>query len=285
METVKPYINTEEKVLDNGFVRLVDYMGDDSRVVQSARISYGAGTKTVREDRKLIHYLMSHEHWSPFEQVEFCFHIRLPIFVMRQLVRHRTAHLNEKSGRYSIFENEEEEWYTPLAEDIRPQDDKNKQSSDYDNSFDLDISSEFRSEIYDVSSSTFSEYDRLIDLGVARETARIILPLSTYTEIYWKIDLRNLFHFIKLRADEAAQKEIQEYAKVLEGIVKKICPVSHEAFIEYIKDSVRLSKTEVNIISNCIDLLQLQSYGNNACFTKTVNALVKKLGVVIPGRK
>ncbi|MGI6369583.1 MAG: FAD-dependent thymidylate synthase [Ignavibacteria bacterium] len=227
-------------VLDNGFVRLVDMMGDDSAIVQAARTSYGKGTKTFSEDRKLIRYLMRNRHTSPFEMVEFKFHIKLPIFVARQWIRHRTANVNEYSGRYSEMKNE---FYLPEVESVRKQSLTNKQGRD-DEELSPNEANEFIAELEKSNSLQFESYQNFIDKGIARELARINLPLSIYTEWYWKIDLHNLFHFLKLRLDSHAQLEIRLYAEVIAEILKEKVPLAYEAFEDYILEAVNFSKKE-----------------------------------------
>lgn len=227
-------------VLDKGFVRLVDYLGSDSRIVQAARVSYGDGTKTVREDKGLINYLLRNEHSSPFEQVVFTFHVKLPIFVARQWIRHRTARLNEISGRYSVMKNE---FYVPSDEDIAFQSTDNKQGRSSG-----DVPAELRKAVLEEitvgQSKAYESYKKLIDSGIARELSRVNLPLSLYTEWYWQIDLHNLFHFLKLRLDGHAQKEIRDYAAVMYEIASKVCPLACEAFDNHVLKSVKLSEKE-----------------------------------------
>ena len=188
-------LDKEFKVLDKGFVRLVDYMGGDARIVQAARVSYGAGTKTVREDAGLIDYLLRNQHTSPFEQVILTFHIKLPIFIARQWVRHRTARMNEISGRYSVMQNE---FYLPADEDVAIQSADNKQGRSTEA-----VSQEFVGNTKELlakgQEEAYAAYTQLVESGLAREIARINLPLALYTEIYWQCDLHNLMHFLKLR--------------------------------------------------------------------------------------
>lgn len=222
---------SEIKVLDYGFVRLVDVMGDDSSIVQAARVSYGGGTKTPEEDEKLIKYLMKMRHTSPFEQVEFKFHCKMPIFVARQWVRHRTASINEYSGRYSAIKDE---YYIP--KNIYRQSTTNKQGSGEEHA----ASPEMLKDIKNLCEKAFKLYNDMIIVGVAKEQARIILPLNCYTEWYWKIDLHNLLHFLKLRLDITAQYEIREYAKAIETIIKPIIPVTYKAFEKLILNKENL---------------------------------------------
>ena len=214
-------------VLDHGFIQLIDCLGDDAAIVQAARVSYGKGTKSARSDRGLIRYLMKHEHLSPFEMVMVKFHIKMPIFVARQWVRHRTAKINEYSLRYS---EPEEDFYFP--EKLRKQDHKNKQGS-YGEFLPRDNERLLRI-MKTTCEISLANYKLLIEEGVSREIARIILPKNLYTRWYWLIDLRNLLHFIKLRMDDHAQYEIQQYAKVMYDLLKEWVPHTMEAFDEFI---------------------------------------------------
>lgn len=229
------------QVLDHGHVRLVDVMGNDAAIVQAARVSYGQGTKAVSEDRSLVRYLMRHKHMSPFEMCEIKLHIKLPIFVARQWIRHRTASVNEMSGRYSWMP---EEFYVPG--EISAQSMTNKQGSGER----LARSAEFAALVYmeEAGSQAFGHYDEMLKSGVARETARIVLPLSTYTEWYWKVDLRNLFGFLKQRLDSHAQYEIRVFAEAIAEIVKDWCPVAWEAFVDYDLEAVTFSREEVEYL-------------------------------------
>lgn len=231
--------------LDKGFVRLIDVMGDDNSIVQAARVSYGAGTKRLSEDRGLIRYLLRHQHTTPFEMVEFKFHVKLPIFVARQWIRHRTANVNEYSGRYSEMKDE---FYIPSPENIRPQSTMNKQGRS-DETFPTDQAEAIADKFAASQDQMYDEYRELLDLGVAREIARINLPVSNYTEWYWKIDLHNLFHFLKLRIDPHAQYEIRVYGEAIAGIVKEIVPVAWEAFEDYALHSLKFSRLEAKAIS------------------------------------
>jgi thymidylate synthase (FAD) len=232
------------KVLDHGFIRLVDYMGTDERIVQSARVSYGKGTKTYRQDRGLINYLLRNEHTSPFEQVVLTFHIRLPIFVARQWIRHRTARVNEISGRYSVMASE---FYLPSGKDIALQSDDNKQGRAGES-----VPRSLQKKVLDILSkdqkALYKSYESLLGDKIARELARINLPLSLYTEWYWQIDLNNLFHFLYLRLDPHAQKEIRDYANVMYAITRAVCPLAVEAFDEHILQGVRFSKSEMGAL-------------------------------------
>ncbi len=224
--------------MDKGFVRLVDQMGDDRAIVQAARVSYGEGTKTYREDKALIDYLMRHRHTSPFEMVEFKFHVKAPLFVVRQWFRHRTASVNEISGRYSILK---EEFYEPEA--WRRQAKENKQASE--GGFQDE---EAVSHLREAQRTAYRTYQALLEKGVAREMARMVLPLSLYTEFYWKQDLHNLFHFLKLRLDPHAQWEIRQYAQAIAEIVKARVPMSWESFEEHVLEGATLSRTELSAL-------------------------------------
>ncbi|MCR4417698.1 MAG: FAD-dependent thymidylate synthase [Ignavibacteria bacterium] len=237
-------LDKEFKVLNHGFVRLVDYMGGDESIVQAARVSYGKGTKTVSEDRTLIRYLMRHQHTTPFEMVELKFHIKLPIFVARQWIRHRTANVNEYSGRYSIMP---EEFYVPEESVIKYQSTLNKQGRDSE-----EVPPEIRKRVLEIllqeQKSAFNGYQEMLEYNIARELARINLPLSLYTQWYWKIDLHNLFHFLKLRMDKHAQYEIRVYAEKMAEIVKAVVPIAYEAFEDYVLNSVTFSKNELLLL-------------------------------------
>lgn len=235
-------LDTEFPVLNKGFVRLVDYMGGDNRIVQAARVSYGAGTKTVREDGALIDYLLRHQHTSPFEQVIFTFHLKMPIFVARQWIRHRTARLNEISGRYSVMKDD---FYIPADTDVAKQSTDNKQGRD-STIPEADFIKKVQDVLSDGQKTVYADYTNLVNSGLAREIARVNLPLSLYTEMYWQIDLHNLFHFLKLRLDIHAQKEIRDYAQVLFDIVKKVVPLAATSFENFMKGGVVFSAEEMN---------------------------------------
>ncbi|MFP3040841.1 FAD-dependent thymidylate synthase [Treponema primitia] len=233
-------LDKEYPVLDKGFIRLVDYLGGDERVVQSARVSYGEGTKSYREDAGLIDYLLRHRHTSPFEQIALTFHIKMPIFVARQWIRHRTAKLNEISGRYSVMKDD---FYVPAPTDVALQSTDNKQGRS-EEALDAGAVEKVRSSLSEGQKHAYGEYTALIDQGIARELARINLPLSLYTELYWQIDLHNLFHFLELRLDVHAQKEIRLYAEVLLEITKKVAPRCCESFERHFFGGVSFSKEE-----------------------------------------
>jgi len=231
-------------VLDDGFVRVIDYMGSDAAIVQAARVSYGAGTKRVHEDRGLIRYLMRHRHTTPFEMCEIKLHVRVPMDCWRQWIRHRMASTNEYSTRYSVAIDASQR--TPAGE-WRLQASGNRQGSE---GF-VDVSrgealSAREAEIQDLCRSVYNER---LEAGVAREQARKDLPLSTYTEAYWKIDLHNLLHFLALRMDAHAQEEIRAYATLIgEKIVSQWCPLAWEAFLDYRRGAMELSSIDARII-------------------------------------
>ncbi|MBI1807211.1 MAG: FAD-dependent thymidylate synthase [Ignavibacteria bacterium] len=246
-------LDKEFKCLNAGFVRLIDYMGGDESIVQAARVSYGKGTKTVNEDRGLIRYLMRHMHTTPFEMVELKFHVKLPIFVARQWIRHRTANVNEYSGRYSIMKDE---FYVPEHEAIHYQSLRNKQGRRKE-----DVPPELRRKVLDILTSShtqlYGEYQKMLEDDIARELARINLPLSLYTEWYWKIDLHNLFHFLRLRMDAHAQYEIQVYGEAMAEITKKVAPMAWEAFEDYVLKGERFSRLELKVITEQLDVQKI----------------------------
>lgn len=231
-------------VLDDGFVCLVDVMGDDSSVVQAARVSYGEGTKKVSDDRTLIRYLLRHRHTTPFEMAEIKLLVRVPMDCWRQWVRHRTANINEYSTRYSFAIDSAQE--TP-ADQWRTQAESNRQGSG--GPLPTDVGTRLSQEERELQQKIRSVYQERIDSGVAREQARKDLPLSTYTEAYWKIDLHNLLHFLALRMDSHAQLEIRNYATTIgEQIVAPLFPVVWEAFLDYRMQSMFLSRLEVGVV-------------------------------------
>jgi thymidylate synthase (FAD) len=233
-------------ILDDGFVRVVDYMGSDESIVQSARVSYGKGTKKVHEDRGLIRYLMRHHHSTPFEMCEIKFHVRVPMDTWRQWIRHRTANVNEYSTRYSVAidssqSTSETEW--------RKQSSDNRQGSD--GNFSVEQGRELSLSEKKFHNEAVSLYQKRLEMGVAREQARKDLPLSTYTEAYWKVDLHNLLHFLALRMDDHAQLEIRNYAKTIGyEIVSKWCPLTWEAFLDYRVLASGLTRIEKEIITS-----------------------------------
>jgi thymidylate synthase (FAD) len=227
-------------VLDRGFVRVIDYMGDDAAIVQAARVSYGRGTRKLSDDRGLINYLMRMRHTSPFEMCELKVHVKLPIFVARQWIRHRTANVNEYSARYSVLEDE---FYLPAPEHLASQSGANRQGRD--RVLDPAQADDVRAKVRANAERAYADYLAMLNQdeagktidpereGLARELARIVLPLNTYTEWYWKTDLHNLLHFIALRADPHAQYEIRAYAEVLLDVVRRWVPLSCAAFEDY----------------------------------------------------
>ena len=238
---------TPHPVLDHGFVRVVDYMGDDAAICQAARVSYGRGTKSVQDDAGLIRYLMRHWHSTPFEMCEVKFHVKLPVFVARQWIRHRTANVNEYSARYSILDRE---FYFPPAEAMAAQSAVNNQGrGDVLNAAEaaraLDWLKEDAARAYD-------HYEAMIatdgQQGLARELARMNLPMNIYTQWYWKVDLHNLFHFLRLRADAHAQQEIRVYAEVICDIVKDWVPHAWAAFADYRLGGASLSARGVAVL-------------------------------------
>jgi len=226
-----------------GFVKLLDVMGDDEEVENSARISYGEGTRKVNQTRNLIRYLMRHKHTSPFEMCEVKFHLKLPIFIMRQLVRHRTANLNEYSGRYSVMSNE---FYLPEGDYLAKQSTTNNQGRGEVLEQQGLLQFEFN-RIYDGASMA---YQVLLEHDLSREVARALLPVANYTECIWKIDLHNFFHFVKLRSDDHAQREIRDYADAMYELVKPNFPICCEAFEDYIQGATTFSKQEMEIIKD-----------------------------------
>ena len=248
------------KVLDHGFVRVIDYMGDDSAVVQAARVSYGRGTKKSLQDKGLINYLMRHRHTTPFEMCDIKFHIKLPIFIARQWIRHRTASVNEYSARYSILSNE---FYLPDRENLTPQSSTNKQGRSSE-ALPENIALRVLATIKEDSLRCYKNYvammnqdeqGNIIDednVGITRELARINLTLNHYTEWYWKINLHNLLHFLSLRADSHAQYEIRVYAEAILDVVKAWVPFVYEAFKEHRMNGATLSKTGIEIVRKMI---------------------------------
>jgi thymidylate synthase (FAD) len=242
----------EIKVHDHGLVALVDVMPRmvpqgktaDFAIVQAARVSYGEGTKQVSEDRGLIRYLARHRHTTPFEMVEFKFHHVMPIFIARQWIRHRTANVNEYSARYSVVRDR---FYRPSDNNIRQQSITNRQGGTQP--IDPTTAEEFLKYL-DHSEALYTEYEALLEKGVAREQARIGLPLSCYTEWYWKIDLHNLFHFLSLRMDAHAQQEIRDYATAMFQLIKPLVPIAAEAFEDYHTGAMHLTRLEIEAIKS-----------------------------------
>ena len=256
----------EKKLHEHGFVRLIDVMGDDNSIADGARVSYGAGTRSVSDNRGLIRYLFRHKHTSPLEMVEVKFHLKLPIFVMRQLVRHRTASLNEYSGRYSIMSDD---CYEPSDDYLQPQSKSNKQGRDGELSDTWKKS--YKQRIQDITNKAKVAYKFLIGNesishgGLSRELARTVLPVSNYTECYWKIDLHNFFHFCRLRMDDHAQQEIQDYAKVMYEMVKPEVPIAAEAFEDYSLNSISLSRMEKNVLQYTFNTFPEMQHSSGFC--------------------
>lgn len=237
-------LGQEFKCLDKGFVVLVDYLGGDESIVQAARVSYGKGTKTVSDDRGLIRYLMRHDHTTPFEMVDLKFHCKMPIFVAREWIRHRTASVNEYSLRYSEPEGD---FYVPELEAIGFQDKSNRQGRTNE-PVPPELGKRFQEHVRQISEDALKKYQELNQAGVARELARMLLPVNFYTRWYWKINLHNLFHFLRLRLDQRAQYEIRTYAQKMAEMTRKVAPLAFEAFEDYRLKSVHLSKLEVEAL-------------------------------------
>lgn len=260
-------------VLDHGFVRVVDYMGTDGAIVQAARVSYGAGTRKTREDEGLIRYLLRHRHTTPFEMCEIKLHIKLPIFVARQWIRHRTANVNEYSGRYSIMDKE---FYIPQPEHLAAQSRTNRQGRG-----DVLEGAE-AAEVLEIlktdSARAYTHYEQMLNeneagdvideqrTGLARELARMNLPVNFYTQWYWKIDLHNLLHFLALRADSHAQYEIRVYAEAILDLVKDWVPTAYKAFMDYRMGAVELSAQALEIVRAMLrgEKVQQESSGLSA---------------------
>jgi thymidylate synthase (FAD) len=246
-------------VLDQGFIRVVDYMGDDAAVVQAARVSYGKGTRKVSDDRGLIRYLMRHRHTSPFEMCEIKLHVKLPIFIARQWIRHRTAAVNEYSARYSVLDDD---FYVPEPEAVAVQSQDNRQGRGTVLSA-VDAQG-VQATIRAAGEEAFERYHHLLNgdgsgqpvdpdrPGVARELARVVLPLSTYSQWYWKIDLHNLLHFVALRLDTHAQAEIRAYAEVLADVLRRWVPLTWEAFQDYRLNALELSGPAVELLKKML---------------------------------
>ena len=238
-------------VLDHGFVRVVDYMGDDAAVVQAARVSYGKGTRKITEDEGLIRYLMRHWHSTPFEMCEIKYHVKLPIFVARQWIRHRTANVNEYSARYSIMDKE---FYLPSPQNLAAQSEINRQGRG-----DI-LEGEAASRVMELlradAEQTYAHYEEMLDdrkIGLARELARMNLTLNTYTQWYWKTDLHNLLHFLRLRADAHAQYEIRVYAEAMLQTVAAWVPLTYAAFCDYRLGAVTFSAKMIDVLRRLLD--------------------------------
>jgi thymidylate synthase (FAD) len=246
-EGMEGHLYTAHKVLDHGFVRVIDYMGDDSAIVQAARVSYGAGTKHVSNDEGLIRYLMRHWHSTPFEMCEVKFHVKLPVFVARQWIRHRTANVNEYSARYSILDRE---FYIPAPEHLAAQSTVNNQGrgavlEGAEAARVLEMLKGDAMRAYDNYEAMLSQDGQQ---GLARELARMNLPANVYTQWYWKVDLHNLFHFLRLRADAHAQYEIRVYAELMSRLVADWVPIAYAAFADYRMGGVSLSAKGIEVL-------------------------------------
>ena len=244
---MEKHLYVAHQVLDHGLVRVIDYMGDDAAICQAARVSYGRGTKSVQNDEGLIRYLMRHWHSTPFEMCEVKFHVKLPVFVARQWIRHRTANVNEYSARYSILDRE---FYIPAPEHLAAQSSQNNQGRG-----EILQGEEAQRVLRLLQEDAMRSYDHYEDMlsqdgqqGLARELARMNLPANVYTQWYWKVDLHNLLHFLRLRADPHAQYEIRAYADAMCQIVADWVPAAFAAFRDYRMDSVSLSAQAVAVL-------------------------------------
>ncbi len=246
-EGMEKHLYKANAVLDHGFVRVIDYMGDDAAITQAARVSYGKGTKSVQNDEGLIRYLMRHWHSTPFEMCEVKLHVKLPVFVARQWIRHRTANVNEYSARYSILDRE---FYIPAPDQLAAQSTLNAQGrgellTEAESARVLEILKGDSARCYDHYQEMISEDGKQ---GLARELARMNLPANIYTQWYWKVDLHNLFHFLRLRADAHAQYEIRVYADCIAGLVADWVPFAYKAFEDYRMGGVTLSAQAVDCV-------------------------------------
>ena len=273
------------KVLDSGFIRVMDYMGDDTAIIQSARVSYGEGTKKVSNDKGLIRYLMKNWHTTPFEMCEIKLHIKLPIFIARQWIRHRTANVNEYSARYSILDKE---FYIPKPQHMSSQSTTNKQGRG--GNLSKKDTERFLKILKDDAERNYKHYEDMLNenqsgeiknddkTGLSRELARINLTLNTYTQWYWKIDLHNLLHFLYLRDDPHAQYEIQAYAEIiLNKIVKRWVPYTYDAFKEFQLESYNLSRTAIEIIRKRLQGKKI-SYEKSGLSRREWIELINKFG-------
>ncbi|MDZ4089222.1 MAG: FAD-dependent thymidylate synthase [Tabrizicola sp.] len=250
-EGMEAHLYRAHPVLDHGFIRVIDYMGDDSAIVQAARVSYGAGTKHVQNDEGLIRYLMRHWHSTPFEMCEIKLHVKLPVFVARQWIRHRTANVNEYSARYSILDRE---FYIPDPDQLAAQSIVNNQGRGEV------LQGEEAARVLDLLKSdanrAYDHYEAMLSQdgqqGLARELARMNLPANIYTQWYWKVDLHNLFHFLRLRADPHAQYEIRVYAEAIAACVKDWVPLAYAAFEDYRMGGVTLSSKAIAVVKRML---------------------------------
>jgi thymidylate synthase (FAD) len=250
-EGMEAHLYRAHPVLDHGFIRVIDYMGDDAAIVQAARVSYGAGTKHVQNDEGLIRYLMRHWHSTPFEMCEVKLHVKLPVFVARQWIRHRTANVNEYSARYSILDRE---FYIPAPEQLAAQSTVNNQGRGEV------LQGEEAARVLDLLKSdanrAYDHYEAMLSQdgqqGLARELARMNLPANIYTQWYWKVDLHNLFHFLRLRADPHAQYEIRVYAEAIAACVRDWVPLAYAAFEDYRMGGVTLSGKAIAVVKRML---------------------------------
>lgn len=276
------------RVLNHGFVRLVDMMGSDQMICDAARLSYAnSKRKMLTDDAKLIDYLMEHRHTSPFEQVVFTFHAKMPIFVARQWVRHRTARLNEFSGRYSEMRDE---FWEPELEDLKIQSTTNKQGTGDEQ---IASSRMCQDAMIEHNRHCYGTYQALLQEGMAKELARTVLPLSAYTEWYWQMDLHNLFHFMDLRLDSHAQKQIRVYAEAMYKLIKPYVPMAVESFERHVLNATKFSSDETQVLRNLFKEIMVQEPGfakvlmdqmlEQECFQASNNRKVKgffeKLGI------
>lgn len=273
------------EVLDHGFVRVVDYMGDDSAIVQAARVSYGKGTKQLSLDAGLINYLLRHRHTTPFEMCEIKFHLKMPIFVARQWIRHRTANVNEYSARYSVMDNE---FYIPSSEQLAAQSTKNHQGRG-----EVALSKEEADRVIEIlksdSQACYKHYEELMNAtadgeiinpdkkGIARELARMNLPINIYTQWYWKIDLHNLMHFLFLRADSHAQYEIRVFAQAMLDIVKRWVPITYAAFMDHRVNATEISGKGMGVIKTMLSGDSI-TQENSGMSKREWSELMEKLG-------
>lgn len=244
MEVKNNIIGLEKKVLDHGLIRVVDFMGEDSSIVQAARVSYGGGTKSPAEDKALIRFLMRHRHTSPFEMCDIKLHLKMPMCIGEQWIRHRTASINKISGRYTVLKDQ---FYIPETKDFGVQSDVNRQCRDLAQN--LEQAEKSRELLIQNSKQCYENYQNLINAGVAREIARMALPANIYTEFYWKCNLHNLLHLVHLRSGKGAQYEIRVYSEAIEEILKEWLPITYEAFVDYIKKSIVLSRVTKKLVS------------------------------------
>lgn len=284
------------KCLDHGFVTIVDVMPRiapegqttaDHAIVQAARVSYGAGTKTVNEDRGLIRYLLRHQHTTPMEMVKFKFHCKMPIFIARQWIRHRMGSFNEISGRYSVIKDE---FYVPEVDSIRKQSKTNKQGGD--EQIDAGFADNFISDVGRHDIDSYDMYTQYLDLGISREQSRMVLPLNIYTEWYWSLDLHNLLHFLALRCDSHAQWEIQVYGNAILDLIRPCVPFAIEAWEDYHinRGAIKLTRLEVESLKTQIEVLKKQAHwdesfnlalnSDNKREQEEWNNKAKKLGIL-----